>query len=105
MTRTCRIWDARKLLNMPFGTLSDSDARTNELEDVLKYDSSKAGNKTLVAQWPHGKSVSSAYWDPRGRSIVSTCYDDKLRRTYIVSKLVEYEFTATHILFSMGRSR
>lgn len=67
---------------MPFGTLADSDSRTNELEDVVKYDTSRAGKGTSLAQWPHGKSVSAAYWDARGRSIVSTCYDDKLRRAF-----------------------
>ena len=38
------------------------------------------GPTTLRAEWAHKKSVSSAYWDPRGRSIVSTSYDDKIRR-------------------------
>jgi len=33
----------------------------------------------LRAEWTHTKSVSSAYWDPRGRSIVSTSYDDTIR--------------------------
>jgi len=33
----------------------------------------------LRAEWAHKKSVSSAYWDPRGRSIVSTSYDDTVR--------------------------
>ncbi|THH08660.1 hypothetical protein EW146_g8923 [Bondarzewia mesenterica] len=46
---------------------------------VAKFLSSKNGKSTLRADWPHGKSVSSAYWDPRGRTVVSTSYDDTLR--------------------------
>lgn len=34
----------------------------------------------MRAEWAHKKSVSSAYWDPRGKSIVSTSYDDTIRR-------------------------
>ena len=37
------------------------------------------GSTALRAEWAHKKSVSSAYWDPRGRSIVSTSYDDTIR--------------------------
>jgi hypothetical protein len=50
-----------------------------ELEDVEKLDKSKGAAATLRAEWRHDKSVTSAYWDPRGRSIVSTSYDDTLR--------------------------
>ena len=32
-----------------------------------------------MAEFEHNKSVSSAYWGPRGREIVSTSYDDTLR--------------------------
>jgi hypothetical protein len=52
-----------------------------ELEDVDKLSQSKDGPATLRAEWKHGKSVTAAYWDPRGRSIVSTSYDDALRST------------------------
>jgi hypothetical protein len=37
------------------------------------------GSTALRAEWAHQKSVSSAYWDSRGRSIVSTSYDDTVR--------------------------
>ena len=79
------IWDARKLDSIPIQKLStafgtdkstpfDFDSAT-----VQKYLDSKVGQGTLRGEWTHGKSVSSAYWDPRGRSIVSTSYDDQLR--------------------------
>lgn len=49
-------------------------------EAIEKFLASKRGEPTVRASWSHGKSVSSAYWDPRGRSIVSTSYDDTIRR-------------------------
>ena len=52
-----------------------------ELGSVDEFRASKAGSATLRAEWKHDKSVTSAYWDPRGRSIVSTSYDDTLRST------------------------
>lgn len=52
-----------------------------ELADVEKLDKIKWGTTTLRAECKHDKSVTAAYWDPRGRSIVSTSYDDILRRT------------------------
>lgn len=66
---------------------SNIDKRCQVVDDLLEFDSeqvgkhlaSPAGKTTLRGEWSHGKSVSAAYWDPRGRSIVSTCYDDKLR--------------------------
>ncbi|KAI0807417.1 WD40 repeat-like protein [Fomes fomentarius] len=48
-------------------------------EAIEKFLASKRGEPTVRASWTHGKSVSSAYWDPRGRSIVSTSYDDTIR--------------------------
>lgn len=48
-------------------------------EAVDKLLETKRGQTTMRARWLHGKSVSSAYWDPRGRSIVSTSYDDTIR--------------------------
>jgi WD40 repeat protein len=52
-----------------------------ELGSVDEFRASKAGTATLRAEWKHDKSVTAAYWDPRGRSIVSTSYDDTLRST------------------------
>ena len=51
-----------------------------EVDIVNDYASDTTGKGLLRAEFPHFKSVSSAYWDPRGRQIVSTSYDDTLRR-------------------------
>lgn len=98
-----RIWDTRKLQNLAVSTLSigpptpppSSPARSNSsnaddyfvpihLENidfnvVQNFTTSVKGRGSMLADWPHKKSVSSAYWDPRGRNVVSTCYDDALR--------------------------
>lgn len=50
---------------------------------VEEYNSSKDGAGTRRAEWEHRQSVSAAYWDPRGRSIVSTSYDNNLRRKFL----------------------
>ncbi|KAG2158180.1 WD40-repeat-containing domain protein [Suillus bovinus] len=47
----------------------------------LKLGPFKEGKGVVRGIFQHGKSVSSAYWDPRGRSIVSTSYDDVIRQT------------------------
>lgn len=46
---------------------------------------SKAGSDTFRGDWRHDKSVSAAYWDVRGRGIVSTSYDDTLRRAFQIA--------------------
>ncbi|KAG9313337.1 WD40-repeat-containing domain protein [Chiua virens] len=46
---------------------------------IQNFIETKHGSGSLRGENAHGKSVTSAYWDPRGRSIVSTCYDDTLR--------------------------
>ena len=51
-----------------------------EFDIVEKYKKSSKGKGILLADWEHKRSVTAAYWDPRGRSVVSTCYDDTLRR-------------------------
>ena len=48
-------------------------------EAIGKLLASKSGQATKRSEWQHGKSVSSAFWDPSGRSIVSTSYDDTIR--------------------------
>ncbi|EPQ58018.1 WD40 repeat-like protein [Gloeophyllum trabeum ATCC 11539] len=101
-SRALRLWDARKLqtfsgvaegalLTPPpsspvpasriRGATTDDRAGPEEhgAEEVEQFLKSKRGKGCLRAEWVHGKSVSSAYWDPRGRSIVSTSYDDTLR--------------------------
>ncbi|KAI0748287.1 WD40 repeat-like protein [Daedaleopsis nitida] len=50
-----------------------------EGEAIEKLMATKRGESIVRSAWTHGKSVSAAYWDPRGRSIVSTSYDDTIR--------------------------
>ncbi|KAG7452439.1 WD40 repeat-like protein [Guyanagaster necrorhizus] len=79
-SRSLKIWDVRKL--KPLGTpptSSDSSVVEIGLESVNKFVESKKGHGCLRGEWRHEKSVSSAYWDPRGRSVVSTSYDDSIR--------------------------
>ncbi|RXK39424.1 WD-repeat protein [Tremella mesenterica] len=48
-------------------------------ESISSYLSTTKGKGLLRANYQHGKSCSAAYWDPWGRRILSTSYDDKLR--------------------------
>lgn len=52
-----------------------------ENDDIIEWMKDKKDGKkaTLRGSWTHGFSVSSAYWDPSGTRILSTCYDDHLR--------------------------
>ncbi|KAG8958736.1 hypothetical protein FRC03_008858 [Tulasnella sp. 419] len=83
--RSLRIWDARKLVKLPISQPEEDNKdalnypKTTEYEEVDKYLQSKKGPGLLRGTYVHGLSVSSAYWDPSGRRIVSTSYDDKLR--------------------------
>ncbi|KAM6500479.1 WD40-repeat-containing domain protein [Amanita muscaria] len=94
--RSLKIWDVRKLQSIvmdvsdapPTPPASSPSGPNNlathsptefDLETVTKYTKSKRGKGTFRGEWNHDKSVSSAYWDSRGRQIVSTCYDDTLR--------------------------
>ncbi|KAG6866957.1 hypothetical protein C0991_003873 [Blastosporella zonata] len=92
--RLLRIWDSRKLTEIA-AELSDAGPEATGLEygteTVNQWINTKRGKGCLRAEWHHNKSVSSAYWDPRGRSIVSTSYDDKLRLWEMSSEL----FTST----------
>ncbi|KAF8478549.1 WD40 repeat-like protein [Russula ochroleuca] len=76
--RTLKVWDVRKLEKL---SVQRNGVLEFELQDVEQLDKSffRVGTTTLRAECRHDKSVTSAYWDPRGRSIVSTCYDDALR--------------------------
>ncbi|KAI0306439.1 WD40 repeat-like protein [Multifurca ochricompacta] len=73
--RALKIWDVRKLRKLP----APQGVLELELEDVEKIKESKEGTAILRGEWKHDRSVTSAYWDPRGRAIVSTSYDDALR--------------------------
>lgn len=95
-----RIWDARKLQNLSIESTaaasmtpptSSPDVPSSghslsplqfDTSRIQKYLASKKGKTCLRAEWRHGKSVSAAFWDPRGRSIVSTSYDNTLKREY-----------------------
>lgn len=52
-----------------------------DYDEVTEWMKDKKDGKpsTLRGSWTHGFSVSSAYWDPSGTRILSTCYDDHLR--------------------------
>lgn len=55
----------------------DDETDPEKIENFLN--NTEEGTACLRGHWDHGKAINSAYWDPRGRGIVSTCYDDKLR--------------------------
>ncbi|KAJ7172424.1 WD40-repeat-containing domain protein [Mycena filopes] len=96
-SRALKIWDVRKLQTLsvdlsddapptpppsspsPFLTPVAAVATEVDSDTVAEFVSSKRGKGCLRGEWRHDKSVSSAYWDPQGRSIVSTSYDDSLR--------------------------
>lgn len=66
--------------------IEDIPISPNEIdsEAVDRLLASKSGQSTIRARWSHNKSVSSAYWDPRGRTIVSTSYDDNIRCEWLL---------------------
>ncbi|PBK78215.1 WD40 repeat-like protein [Armillaria solidipes] len=76
-SRSLKIWDVRKLKQL--GTPPASSVVEIGLESVNEFVESKKGHGCLRGEWRHDKSVSSAYWDPRGKSVVSTSYDDTIR--------------------------
>ncbi|KAI0780766.1 WD40 repeat-like protein [Trametes elegans] len=95
-SRELKVWDTRMLETLSARSMRsapNSPTRSpmkrddsvvtlpNEVdsESIDKLLATKKGQSTMRARWLHGKSVSSAYWDPRGRSIVSTSYDDTVR--------------------------
>ncbi|KAK7693661.1 hypothetical protein QCA50_003230 [Cerrena zonata] len=73
-SRVLKIWDARKLAVIE--TVDPTDVDGEAVDNFLGSDE---GQTCMRGEWRHGKSVSSAFWDPRGRGIVSTSYDDKIR--------------------------
>ena len=54
-----------------------------DFDVVNNFIESAKGKGTLRGEHEHEKSASSAFWDPYGRQIVSTSYDDTLRRTLV----------------------
>jgi len=110
-----RVWDVRKLqkklsvrrqhlvlfhllCDSPIPQASRDGFLELELEDVEKLDKTNGGVTTLRAEWKHDKSVTSAYWDPRGRSIVSTSYDDTLRCKSVVRSDLAADPRVSHLL-------
>ncbi|KAJ6630858.1 WD40-repeat-containing domain protein [Mycena sp. CBHHK59/15] len=96
--RSLKIYDTRKLQSLsldisdqalptpppsspggPFLAPVSMSAVDFDSDTVSEFVNSKRGRGCLRGEWRHDKSVSSAYWDPRGRGIVSTSYDDTLR--------------------------
>jgi WD40 repeat protein len=92
-----RIWDTRHFSRLnprstevmtpaPSSPGEDIKPRINtyptssiENEKISNYQSSTKGKGLLRASYQHGKSCSAAYWDPWGRRILTTSYDDTLR--------------------------
>ncbi|KAG8976938.1 hypothetical protein FRB90_009005, partial [Tulasnella sp. 427] len=101
--RTLKLWDTRKLFSLPITATppppapsskgrrskvkkeedeeEEDEVWVNEtsFEEVSKYLQGKKGRGLLRGEHSSKAAVSSAYWDPSGRRIVSTCYDDHLR--------------------------
>ena len=63
--------------------MEDGDSNMRRTLDFDVDVESAKGKGALRGEYEHGKSASSAFWDPRGRQIVSTSYDDTLRRTLV----------------------
>lgn len=93
-----RIWDTRHLRKLnPKAAENIAPPEPEEgktyidthCESSIPYDrveaymDSKAGKGLLRASFQHGKSCSAAYWDPFGRRILTTSYDDKLRGEFL----------------------
>ncbi|KAJ1966339.1 hypothetical protein IWQ62_002446 [Dispira parvispora] len=67
LDRTMRIWDLRWMKDM-----------TTDAPPTLERETSPV-DSTEVAAFEYSKSVTAAYWDPSGRQIVSTNFDDTIR--------------------------
>ncbi|KAH9945953.1 WD40 repeat-like protein [Epithele typhae] len=107
--RDLTVWDTRMLIDLD-GTAPSAPANESprkgkakavdvvtfpkevEAEAITELLDAPSGLSVKRARWSHNKAVSAAYWDPRGRSIVSTSYDDTLRLwEYKPSQLVKEE--------------
>lgn len=85
-----RIWDARKIEQAPLAVLdatAQADSReiavhALEGDNANNFMETDVGQGAMRGEWKHGKSVSSAYWSPFGNQIVSTSYDDHIRRQF-----------------------
>jgi hypothetical protein len=97
--RHVRIWDARHLSAMhAVGAekhampIPDNESKSDTAEHINTQPESSIGSERVFAHmetkkgkgllrgsWLHGKSCSAAYWDPWGRRVLTTSYDDRLR--------------------------
>ncbi|KAH6918530.1 WD40-repeat-containing domain protein [Coprinopsis sp. MPI-PUGE-AT-0042] len=85
--RTVKVWDVRKLDALVSEMVDDKDAAQEEQSNttyvdwasVSQYIGTDDGASALRADWNHDKSATAAAWDPRGKRLVSTSYDDNIR--------------------------
>ncbi|GJE95189.1 WD40 repeat domain-containing protein [Phanerochaete sordida] len=75
-SRVLRIWDARKLQSISVKGKGPYEINSEQLS---AFQGTKDGKNVMRGEWRHGKSVTAGYWDPHGRRIVSTSYDDTIR--------------------------
>lgn len=89
---------------MPIGPLFfDAQPPTYDFETMEEFvQQTSKGKHATVATWEHGKSVSAAYWDPRGRGIVSTSYDDQLRGIISSSSAAHRKVIMTFAVWDLG---
>jgi hypothetical protein len=92
-----RIWDTRHLDSIPsepFPTLTAASDHDRSLypdtmsewnEHVYPAMQKKKHAGLLRTESPHEKSCSAAFWDPTGRKVLTTCYDDRIRGTLMSS--------------------
>lgn len=66
-------------------------------DTVHEFRQTKPGRSSVLATYEHKQSASSAYWDPSGRNIVSTSYDNFLRSECFVSWVRIHEETHSPI--------
>ncbi|KAF9053743.1 WD40 repeat-like protein [Hymenopellis radicata] len=92
-SRALRIWDVRNLQKMVLDVTDKPASSSASLMEKWAWHKKLDPPQTDAeaspiefarawcppGEWRHDKSVSSAYWDPRGKSIVSTSYDDAIR--------------------------
>lgn len=64
LNRDVRIWDARKM---------------RAITDWQDADYHQVYANASMADYEHGHACSSAYWDPSGRHLLTSSYDDRLR--------------------------
>ncbi|KAI0810927.1 WD40-repeat-containing domain protein [Irpex lacteus] len=86
-SRALRVWDVRNLQTLSKTRPDPVEIPFDEIEEVVQAQTSNVkggkggkGMKGLMrGEWRHGQSASSAYWDPHGRRVVSTSYDNSIK--------------------------